>query len=131
MKMSEIIVAQSRDIAVMCAAGMTVMIFHDLLGLYQRKRKPAAAVAFVQDLLFWVFAALLASSFLYYCAYGSVTFHSLGAFCIGAALWETCFVKKFSQSNGPFCAIIKHKALFRKGVTEGRRHGEKKKKPRI
>lgn len=131
MKMSEIIVTQATDIGVMCAAGMTVMILHDLLRWYQKKRKPVKAVAFLQDILFWIMAALLASAFLYYCAYGLVSVHSMGAFCIGAAMWETCFMKKISQSISSFCDIIKHKALFRQGVPEERRHGKKKKKPRF
>lgn len=131
MKLSETILIQSRDIIVMCAAGMTVMILHDLLGFYQERRKPVRAVVFFQDILFWVLAALLASAFLYYSAYGLVTIHSMGAFAIGAAMWETCFVKNFSQSNKRFCDIIKRKALFRRGVSEERRHGEKKKKPRF
>lgn len=131
MKISEIILVQANDIFIMCAAGMTVMIFHDLLGCYQRKRKPVRAIAFFQDILFWVFAALLASSFLYYCAYGLVSFHAMGAFCIGAALWETCFAKKISQSMSGFYDIMKRKSLKRQGVSEERSHGEKKKKPRL
>lgn len=131
MKLSDIIVSQARDILVMCGAGMTVMILHDLLNIYQNKRRPFGAVAFFQDILFWVLAALLVSAFLYYCSYGKVTVHSIGAVCIGAALWETFFVKKISQSYRGFYAIIKHKALFRGRVSEERWDGEKKKKPRL
>lgn len=131
MKMSEIIMTQAYDISVMCAAGMIVMIFHDLLRFYQRKRKPVRTIVFFQDILFWIFAALLASAFLYYCSYGLVSVHAMAAFCIGAALWNTCFMKKISESISAFCDIMKHKALLRQGVSEERRHGKKKKKPRF
>lgn len=131
MKLSEIILSQTDDILLMCAAGMIVMIFHDLLRYYQRKRKPAAAIAFFQDLLFWILAGLLASAFLYRCAYGQLSVHSMGAFGIGCALWETCFMKKFSQSSGELYDIIKRKAFLKREASRKRKDGQKKKKPRF
>lgn len=131
MKLSEIILSQTAELVIMCAGGMTVMILRDLLRLYQRKRRPAAAIEFLQDILFWILAALLASAFLYRCAFGSLSVHAMGAFAIGAALWETCFVKKISESFGKFYDIIERKSIFKRGTSGKHRDGEEKKKPRL
>ena len=97
--MSEIILSQAYDIFIMWAGGMTAMLLRDVLDWFQWKSKPSKAVAFCQDILFWILAAVLASSFLYYCAYGLVSVHAVGAFCIGAAFWKASFGKRFLKRN--------------------------------
>lgn len=111
MKFSEIIIAQTREIGIMWAAGMTIGLLHSLLfrgrDTASAAQAPLAAVlSFIRDILFWVLAALLASSFLYYCSFGRISFHAIAALAIGFAVWQTCFVTKKSQPPDPFCDII-------------------------
>ncbi|MDF2654350.1 MAG: hypothetical protein K0R19_824 [Bacillota bacterium] len=90
-----LILDQSFEFVIMLAAGMTIMIFHDLYSKLKIKFQPGNKMSFIQDVLFWLFAALLTCSFLYYCSFGRLSFHALLAFGAGAVLW-----KKF------FCATI-------------------------
>lgn len=147
MRLSEIIVTQAKEIAIMWAAGMTIGLLRDILSLFQRARKPIALLSFLQDILFWVLAALLASYFLYYCSFGQVSFHSMAALVIGWVTWRSCFVIKKSQSSAPFCDIIistaelrrcrkeetiekRHTVFRQKGAGECR-HEKEEKKPRF
>ena len=66
-------------------------VFRNTCGLLGLSEKTVNAM----ELIFWVAAAAAASHFLYYCAYGRLSFHAAVSFAGGALLW-----KKF------FCAII-------------------------
>lgn len=105
--MSEIILSQAYDILIMCGAGMTVMLVHDILECYQEIKCPQKVVAFLQDILFWIFSGLLTSSFLYYCSYGLVSFHAMGAFCVGGLLWKLCFTSQIQGFLRKVYAIMK------------------------
>ena len=86
-----LIISQSFEFVIMLFAGMTVMLFYDVYLWANRKLKPGKAISFFQDILFWLFAALLTSSFLYYCSYGRLSFHTFLAFGAGALLWKKFF----------------------------------------
>ncbi|MDF3000105.1 MAG: hypothetical protein K0Q48_224 [Bacillota bacterium] len=96
--MNPLILDQSFEFVIMLAAGMTIMIFHDLYLTLKIKFQPSKKTSFIQDVLFWLFAALLTCSFLYYSSFGRLSFHALLAFGVGAVLW-----KKF------FCATINNR----------------------
>ncbi len=86
-----LIIDQSFEFVIMLFAGMTVMLFYDIFRRVKNKLKPGRKIAFIQDILFWLFAALLTSSFLYYCSYGRLSFHAFLAFGAGAVLWRKYF----------------------------------------
>ena len=86
-----LIIDQSFEFIIMLFAGMTVMLFFDIFILVKSKLKPRNKISFIQDILFWLFAALLTSSFLYYCSYGRLSFHAFLAFAAGAVLWKKFF----------------------------------------
>lgn len=86
-----LIIDQSFEFVIMLFAGMTIMLFYDILVRVKARLKPGNKIAFIQDILFWLFAALLTSSFLYYCSYGRLSFHALLAFGTGAVLWRKFF----------------------------------------
>ena len=92
-----LILNQSFEFVIMLFAGMTIMLFHDLYLLLRNKLKPGKRVSFIQDILFWLFAALLTSSFLYYCSFGRLSIHALLAFGIGAVLWKKYFCGTISS----------------------------------
>lgn len=86
-----LIIDQSFEFVIMLFAGMTIMLSYDIFKKIKEKLKPRSGISFIQDLLFWLFAALLTSSFLYYCSYGRLSFHALMAFGAGAVLWKKFF----------------------------------------
>lgn len=86
-----LIIDQSFEFVIMLFAGMTVMLFYSLFLKIKGKMKPGNKVSFIQDILFWLFAALLTTAFLYYCSYGRLSFHALAAFGAGAVLWKKFF----------------------------------------
>lgn len=88
---NQLIRAQLFEFVIMFYAGMTAMVFYEIFTWVKNKTKPQKVVLFLEDLLFWVFAALLLSSFLNYCSYGRVSFHAFVAFAMGALLWKKCF----------------------------------------
>lgn len=86
-----LILDQSFEFIIMLFAGMTIMLFHDIYLKIKNKIKPQNKISFLQDILFWLFAALLTASFLYYCSYGRLSFHAFVAFGAGALLWKKFF----------------------------------------
>lgn len=86
-----LIINQIFEFAVMLAAGMSVMMFHDLFTSIKNRIKPRNSISFFQDILFWIFAAILTSSFLYYCSFGQFSIHASIAFAAGAVLWKKFF----------------------------------------
>ena len=86
-----LIIDQSFEFVIMLLAGMTIMLFFDVFKRIKGKLKPGNRLSFIQDIMFWLFAALLTSSFLYYCSYGRLSIHAFVAFCAGAVLWKKFF----------------------------------------
>ena len=112
--LTELIREQAFQCAVMAGAGIFVMIMYQLFcGTCELAGiKPRAAG--LLEIVFWTAAAAAVSGFLYYCAYGRLSFHAAVAFAAGALLW-----KKF------FCGII-DKIYMKLHIRQGiRKHGEK------
>jgi spore cortex biosynthesis protein YabQ len=86
-----LIIDQSFEFVIMLFAGMTVMLLYDVYIKVKRKFKPGNRMSFVQDILFWLLAALLTSAFLYYCSFGRMSVHAFAAFGAGAVLWKKFF----------------------------------------
>jgi Spore cortex protein YabQ (Spore_YabQ). len=86
-----LIINQVFEFIIMLAAGMTVMLFHDLFTEIKNRLKPGKSISFIQDILFWIFASILTSFFLYYCCFGQLSFHSFVAFALGVILWKIFF----------------------------------------
>jgi spore cortex biosynthesis protein YabQ len=86
-----LIIDQSFEFVIMLLAGMTIMMFFNVFQRIKGKLKPGRRLSFIQDILFWLFAALLTSSFLYYCSYGRLSVHAFVAFGAGAVLWKKFF----------------------------------------
>ena len=61
-----------------------------------KKTKPPArthipAVSAVLEFAFWPFAAFFVSEFMYYAAYGDLSFHNFLALGLGVLLWRKAF----------------------------------------
>jgi len=118
MIVTELIREQIIQSSVMLGAGFFVMIMYQIFRNTCILFRFTSWVAAVLELLFWAGAAVAASGFLYYCAYGRLSFHAAVAFTAGALLW-----KKF------FCGIIDKiymKLHIRQGIYN--KNGEKETK---
>jgi hypothetical protein len=85
--MSELIKEQGIGFFIMFFCGVGIAIFRQLFIIYKNEFMPGVKVIFVQEVLFWLVSAILASAFLYYASYGEITFQSAAAFTLGVLLW--------------------------------------------
>lgn len=85
--MSQLIHEQALNFIIMLFCGVTIAISRGLFKYYQSETKPSRAIAITQEIIYWIFAALLTSAFLYYANYGAITFHGVAGFTIGAFMW--------------------------------------------
>jgi spore cortex biosynthesis protein YabQ len=87
----QLIKDQAFEFVIMLWAGMIVMLFFDIFIMIKNKRKVRKGISFIQDILFWIFASLLTSAFLYYASYGQLSVHAFIAFGVGVILWKKFF----------------------------------------
>lgn len=91
MILTELIRDQILGVTVMFGAGIAVAFMYQMFRCFCRvavSRKWAAAVL---EIIFWIAAAYFTSRFLYYCAYGKLSVHTICGFACGALLWKVCF----------------------------------------
>lgn len=88
---NQLIKDQIFEFVIMLCAGMAIMLFYDIYNLIKSKTKPRNSISFIQDILFWLFASILTSSFLYYSSFGRLSVHAFIAFVAGVALWKKFF----------------------------------------
>lgn len=88
---TELIREQSFQWAVMFTAGIGVMILYQLFCNTCSLIGLGSAARSITEILFWLAAAVITWQFLYYCAYGRLSFHAAAAFTGGALLWKKCF----------------------------------------
>lgn len=118
MIITDLIREQVFQCAVMAGGGVLVMtlysIFRNTCGLFTMTEVVKGAL----EVCFWICAAVLTSHFLYYCAYGRLSFHAAVSFAGGALLWKKIF-----------CAII-DKIYMNLKTKQGinNKDGEKEKK---
>lgn len=115
MNLTELIREQAFQCAVMFGAGILTAILYQMFKNTCEIISLSVKVRAVLEIIFWAVAAVLASSFLYYCAYGRISLHAAVSFTAGALLW-----KKF------FCGII-DKIYMKLQIKQGihNKNGEK------
>ena len=91
MSVTDLIREQSFECMVMAGAGVFVMAMYQLFGITVQLFRPGRRTATVLEPVFWAVAAVAVSYFLYYCAYGRLSFHAVLAFTAGALLWKKIF----------------------------------------
>ena len=121
MILTELICDQVRGVTVMLGAGLAVafmyQIFLRLCALTVRQGWMCA----VLEIAFWAGAAAFTGKFLYYCAHGQISVHTICAFACGVILWKFCFYDIISS----VCTFFETKFGMRK------KHGKKEKKQSI
>lgn len=97
MIITELIREQVFQVTVMTCAGIAVMALHRIFRLVCCRLRLSVKTEAAAEILFWIPAAFIAYKYLYYCAFGEISFHAIGAFTIGVILWRILF-----------CDIINH-----------------------
>ena len=91
MIITDLIREQAFQCLVMLAAGIAVMILYQIFRNTCVLLRVPAPVRWIAEVVFWLAAAVMTYQFLYYCAYGRLSFHSAAAFTAGALLWKKFF----------------------------------------
>ena len=91
MIITDLIKDQLLESAVMLGCGIAVMALHQIFRGTCRLINAAAPVLAASEVAFWIIAAFITYHFLYYCAYGKLSFHTALAFTGGALLWKVFF----------------------------------------
>lgn len=118
---TDLIKDQAVQCLVMASAGIVFSTFYQLCSFFSKRATVKKWIRAGLELFFWVIAAVMTSQFLYYCAYGSLSFHAAAAFAAGALLWKRlfCDIMASSQSKGQRTRGLKKK------------HGKEKKKQSV
>jgi len=121
MIITELIRDQVLGVTVMFAAGIAVAFMYQIFSWVcsvSVQRKWLAALA---EVAFWAGAAAFTGKFLYYCAYGKLSFHTICAFACGVLLWRLCF----------YDIIYKICAFFESKFGMKKEHGKEKTKQSV
>lgn len=107
--LTELITDQVKTVAVMFCAGVLVESLSRLKKALQLKTE-ARPLRALEEAGFWTAAAAVLSSFLYYCAFGRISFHAAVGFLTGLLLWKKiCYnIVKFNAKQREKNGIIKN-----------------------
>lgn len=87
---TDLIISQAKTLSVMFCAGILV----ETLWQLKKRVQPVSASRVwnvLTELIFWVASGAALSAFLYYCAYGRLSFHAIMGFLAGFLLWKKVF----------------------------------------
>ena len=84
---TELIISQTKTVAVMFCAGIFVESMRQGKKLLKPVLKSRAAEE-AAEILFWPLSAWVISMFLYYCSYGRISVHAVIGFFSGLLLWK-------------------------------------------
>lgn len=85
--MSSLVLEQTYSFLVMFFCGAGIAMLRQLFKSYQKEYKQRKGIFLIQEMLFWLMAALATSACLYYAGYGAVTAHGAIGFTLGVFLW--------------------------------------------
>ncbi len=88
--LTDLIVSQAKTLAVMFCAGIFVESLWQVKKQIQAASKQRLWRVLVES-IFWAASAAALSAFLYYCAYGRLSFHAVMGFLAGFLLWKKLF----------------------------------------
>lgn len=117
---------QALDMLVMTMGGMVVGALRTLDLLTLKRWIHNSIIAWFQEVLFWIIGGIVSSEFLYYCAYGAVSFHSLVSLFLGFFLWK----RLFHGQMGTVFGIIKWNMTIGEPIWE-HIYGKNETKPRV
>lgn len=71
--------------------GMAISFLYDIFRISRRTLKTGKTLIHIEDLLFWIFSAVLMSVIIYYCNSGELRFYMFLGALLGAVLYELLF----------------------------------------
>lgn len=104
--MTAFIQKQIIEFIVLFYGGILIAMLREVTEAYLVISRPSAVISILEDILFWILAALITSAFLYYAAYGALSVHCAVGFLLGAGLWSFAFGGKMTQFIWWFYGII-------------------------
>lgn len=87
MELTELIQGQLKTFFGMAAAGILIESLWQGKWLLQRATKHFFFCV-IQEIIFWFISAVVISMFMYYCSFGTLTFHGGAGFLAGLLLWK-------------------------------------------
>jgi hypothetical protein len=93
--MSPLVLEQIYGFLVMFFCGAGIAMLRQVFKSYQRDYKLSKGIFLIQEMLFWLMAALATSACLYYAGYGAVTAHGVIGFTLGVFLWYN--IQRYSK----------------------------------
>lgn len=84
---TELIISQVKTILVMFCCGIMVESFWQVKKILHKKTG-FRVVWVLEEGIFWAASAAALSMFLYYCAFGEISFHAALGFLAGLLLWK-------------------------------------------
>lgn len=87
LQITELIAEQAGTLAVMFGAGVFVESLWQGKKLLQRVTR-RGFLRVLEEIVFWAASGAALSMFLYYCAFGKISFHALLGFLAGLLLWK-------------------------------------------
>lgn len=92
--------------------GVVIAFMYDVYKIYRRLLKTRKIVATIQDLLFWVVIAMVATSVLVFSNDGKVRGYSLLGFILGALIYHLLLSKVVVKAINEVLKVIKRIALY-------------------
>lgn len=89
--MTTLIQSQIFHIIIMLCSGILFMIIWETASWCSHNMRVGKISKSLFEIILWIFQSFVAAAFLYYCAYGEVSFHSLCGFTAGVILWKLFF----------------------------------------
>lgn len=91
---------QILEVVVMTLCGMVIGLARTVDLCTVKRWKLHALTAWLLEVLFWIASGFIAAEFLYYCAYGALSFHGLAAMAGGFFLWKYAFCRQIVSFIG-------------------------------
>lgn len=95
MVLTDLIKDQVFQSAIMFSAGLGFGMLYQVWEICRKalvhRAKGARALSSVLEFAFWPLAAFFVWEFMYYAAYGDISFHNFLALALGALLWRKAF----------------------------------------
>lgn len=92
--LTDLIISQAKTLAVMFCAGIFVESLWQIKKYVQKQIQAVSKLRLWKvfaEFIFWAASGAALSAFLYYCAYGRISFHAVMGFLAGFLLWKKLF----------------------------------------
>lgn len=97
--LTDLIKEQSYECLIMFCSGIAFMLVWQICSCISKRLEIKTWMRIGLEIAFWLIIAVMISEFLFYCAYGKISVHSIIALGMGILLWKHCFYDIMAQCN--------------------------------